>query len=151
MDPASATHVHDDQQVMTAQTAQPTPRHAGQLLMEGEVAGPDYDGARRPRPAVSLPLPNGVPSTAVQRPPVDGVELDSLNGSPWAAGMAHADTSVFAYYVFVGFETWGVSEDACLPHLSIDVVYLPISFLSPVEMDREGKLTLRYLDRELVG
>ena len=86
MDPSSAPSVHDDQQVMTAQVAQQSPQHTGQLL-EGETAGPDY---ARPGPTVRLPLPNGVSAAEVRRPPSDLVEMESLRGSPLAAGMSLA-------------------------------------------------------------
>ena len=89
MDPPSASSGQDDQQVMQAQSAPQASRHTGPLL-EGEAAGPDYGHSRPQGRAVSLPLSNGVPSSEVQRPPSDMVEMESLHGSPFAAGMAQS-------------------------------------------------------------
>ncbi|CAE7621651.1 unnamed protein product [Symbiodinium sp. CCMP2592] len=150
MDPASATPAHDDQQVMHAQTAQPTPRHTGQLLMEGEVAGPNYEGTSRPRPAVSLPLPNGVPPAAVQRPSVDGVEMDSLNGSPWATGMAYApDQGESARPAFFS-EAWsGFNIRQGPPRLNIVVVWLRILFQLRLVMGQEGEVVQEEVRRQV--
>ena len=80
---SSALPDREDQQVMHAQDARPTPLHADAML-DGEVAGPDYGRSGTQGSAVSLPVPNGVAPS----PPSDLVQVESLNGSPLASGLA---------------------------------------------------------------
>eukprot|EP00439_Symbiodinium_sp_Y106_P039831 s3190_g4.t2 len=89
MDPASATSAHDDHQVMSPRCTANSAAH-GSVADRRGTAGPDYGGARVPRQAASQP--NGVPLAVAQRSPTDLVEMESLLGSPWAAGLAHAVT-----------------------------------------------------------
>ena len=91
MEPANASPGRDDQQVMYAQTASTTPQHAG-LLLEGETAGPNYQGPDGGEARPQAALPNGVPPPTVptRRTMSDLVEMESLRYSPAASPGAAA-------------------------------------------------------------
>ena len=91
MEPANASPGRGDQQVMHAQTASTTPQHAG-LLLEGETAGPNYQGPDGGEARPQAVLPNGVPPPAVpaRRTMSDLVEMESLRYSPAASPGAAA-------------------------------------------------------------
>ena len=86
MEPANASPGHGDQQVMHAQTASTTPQHAG-LLLEGETAGPNYQGPEGGEARPQATLSNGVPppTAPTRRTMSDLVEMESLRYSPAAS------------------------------------------------------------------